>query len=146
MEKIPPAQWATSYAPIRKWGLSTSNSSESINSWIKDARDKLHTTLRATHVTKCMVRQCKRREMYESLKLKLQVQRNTSKVGIKTNKVLFDTHEAGKKLHVLPGSDKYFIVDKNWEVNLSLDETFCSCRQCVDSSLRTHGSSYPPTT
>jgi hypothetical protein len=74
--------------------------------------------------------------MYEALNLKLhQVQRNTSTVGIKTNKLLFDTFEAAKKLHVLPGSDKYFVVDESWEVNLSLNEASCSCRQYVDTGL-----------
>jgi hypothetical protein len=48
LQKIPPPQWANSYAPIRKWGVNTSNSSESMNSWIKDARHKSRTTLHAT--------------------------------------------------------------------------------------------------
>ncbi len=59
LQKIPPMQGATPYAPIRKWGISTSNSSESMNSWIKDARDKSLNTLHANLVAKCMTRQCK---------------------------------------------------------------------------------------
>jgi hypothetical protein len=74
--------------------------------------------------------------MYDAVKLDLQVKGNTSKVGVDTNKVLYDTTlQAGKKLHVFPGSDKYFIIDEHWEVNLSLDEASCSCRQYVDTGL-----------
>ncbi len=91
--------------------------------------------MHATLVAKCMARQHERREMYEALNLKKQVQRNTSTVGIRTNKLLFDACEAGKKLHVLPGSDKYFVVDECWEVSLSLNEASCSCRQYVDTGL-----------
>jgi hypothetical protein len=101
---------------------------------MKDVRDKSHTTLHATLVAKCMARQCERREMYEDLKL--QAGTDTSKVGRKTHKLLFETLEAGQKQHVLPGSDKYlFIVDESWEVNLSLNEAFCGCRQYIDTGL-----------
>ncbi len=129
-QKIPPAQWATSYTPICKWGISTSNPSESMNSWIKDARDNLHTALlHATLVAKCMARQCgERREMYEDV---------TLPAGPNTHKVLGQTIEAGKKLlPVLPGSEKHFIVDDIWDVDLSpLDEPSCACREYVDTGL-----------
>jgi hypothetical protein len=82
-----------------------------------------------------MARQRKRRKMYEDLKLQAGGT-NTSKVGRKTHKLLFETLEASQKLHVLRGSDKYFIVDEIWEVNLSsLDEAFCGCRRYIDTGL-----------
>jgi hypothetical protein len=95
LQKILPAQWADAYAPIRKWGIHTSNSSESMNSWMRDARDKSHATLHATLVAKCMARQCQRREMYEGI---------THLVGTNTQKALLRTVEAGRLLHILPGS------------------------------------------
>jgi hypothetical protein len=100
-----------------------------MKSWMKDARDKLHTTLHATTlVAMCiMARQCERREMYEDI---------TLPVGTNTHKALVRTIDAGKKLHVLPDSDnKYFIVDEMWDVNLSLDEAPCGCREYVQTGL-----------
>ncbi len=67
--------------------------------------------------------------------LDVQVRRIISKVRVKTNELLYDTLKAGHKLHVLAGSDKYFIVDQHWEVNLALGEASCSCGQYADTGL-----------
>jgi hypothetical protein len=40
LKKISPAQWATSYAPTRKWGISTSNSSKSSNDQLDQRRTR----------------------------------------------------------------------------------------------------------
>ncbi len=87
---------------------------ESMNKWMRDVRDASHTTLHAILVAKCMNRQFERRVIYESNTL--------LEFPTRTNGLLLQSMEGGgRKLHVCPGLDTWFLVDGKWDVNLSLD-------------------------
>jgi hypothetical protein len=53
----------------------------------------------------------------------------TLQVPTRTHGLLLHSMEDGRTLHVWAGSDRWFLVEHRWEVNLSLDEPSCNCRE-----------------
>ena len=54
---IPLERWVTSHSPCRRWGMSTSNASESMNKWMNNERNLNNFSLHCRLVAKVMERQ-----------------------------------------------------------------------------------------
>ena len=135
LTKIPAENWAASFCGVRKWGVITSNNSEQMNAWMDDVRDGSHTSLHANLVAKVMKRQSDRREMNSNV---------LGKFPEGTKTLLVETMNAGRQLHVYPGSETKFLVNKTGdtsvcngrEVDLSnLRKPACSCMTYTQTGL-----------
>ena len=130
---IPYDKWATSHAPVRKWGMTTSNVSESMNHWMEDVRNGSHINLHITLVTMVMQRQYKRRE---------EVDKCTSYFPPGLYALLNERQRLGRKYTTYPASPTLFQVGvhphnrmNDKEVVITLRNPQCPCLEWQQTGL-----------
>jgi MULE transposase domain len=115
--QIPLEKWATSFALHPKWKHVTSNSSESLNSWMLDIRDVSHIGLHLGMVQKCTILMYDRRTLYNNI--------NTL-FPRSTTTELENIRRTGRTLPVVRSSDTVFTIN-DYAVDLSGPIATCQC-------------------
>ena len=130
---IPLDKWVTAFSPPnRKWGINTSNASESMNKWMNEERNLSHLHLHAALVSKVMDRQNTRRKLHK----KYVKSSPTALFPKKTQELLLNLMARGARLKVTSADDgNKFLVRRKWEVNLDRKSPSCSCNEYLHTGL-----------
>lgn len=133
MLRIPLDKWATAFTPtpFKKWGMNTSNASESVNKWMNDERNLSHLHIHSALVAKVMERHNSRRKIqrrYTSIA-------PTALFPKRTEDLLSNRMDHGAKLRVKEADEDKFLVENKWEVNLDRDNPKCSCNELRHTGL-----------
>ena len=125
LTNIPLEKWATAYCPYpaRKFGIITSNASESMNNWMNDERNVLHLQIHASLISKVMERQAERRKINSKYVRSSPI----ATFPEETQALLVKRMDRGSRLRVKSAGDKKFLVGGKWEVVLDRDRPLCSC-------------------
>lgn len=131
--KIPAEKWATSYSPPphRKWGINTSNSSESMNSWLNEERNLSHLHIHAALIAKVMERQNSRRRFHQAYTASVP----GAVFPASTQKLLSDRMDRGSKMWVKAADFTKFLVNRRWEVDTNRENPMCSCNEFLHTGL-----------